>query len=185
MSLYWAGVDCASFVQRVINASDPVANSLLTDLSHVDTKVFKLADKLGDYRLTCGMEAGIRKINNPRAWVEYFFEGSMRRTYADRLPQTGGGRVDRLKLLHKGDLLQYPRSSNGPSHITILSSDNILCGDSNSATSCNYRITHAFGSTPYSYPESPGVEVFSRKVINTWQDIGIDPLGFGRVKLWD
>jgi hypothetical protein len=40
--LYWAGIDCAAFVQRVINAADPAVNTSITNLTGVNTTIWDL-----------------------------------------------------------------------------------------------------------------------------------------------
>ncbi|HEY4761643.1 MAG TPA: hypothetical protein VIH42_13765, partial [Thermoguttaceae bacterium] len=181
--LHWAGIDCAAFVQQVINAADPSTSDSITDPPDVKTTVMDL-DEYGE---KCDMKGSDRA---KRAWVEYFFVESnpVQRAYVSDIPKTeGADRVKRLRLLQKGDLLRYPPSSN-ISHVSMVHSDQPTCTNPNNSTTCTYEIIHAYGVTPYTPINESGEEqvpVFSRKVIKTKQNIGVTPSGFGRIKLWD
>jgi peptidoglycan hydrolase-like protein with peptidoglycan-binding domain len=114
-------------------------------------------------------------IPSPPAWInsQAFFADD-RVLY---LPNTGTAE-EKLKLrqkLKKGDLVRY----NG--HITIVYSDK-------ATRDGNYKIIHAYGVTPYTYPsydtQNAGLIIFSRKVVITWDNISATPKGFGRIKLW-
>ncbi len=180
---HWAGIDCAAFVQRIINESDPDIDTAITDLPGIWIDVDSLAFDLNTYRgrFSCATnQAGQKEINMPRSWVGYYFENAEARTrYVALPPEQEGERVRKLRLLHKGDLIQYP-SSRDISHVSMVYSDRSTCV--NSSASCAYEIIHAYGGATYKYDGRH--DEFSRKVTVTRQDIGT-PTGFGRIKLWD
>ncbi len=184
--LHWVGIDCAAFVQRVVNAADPGVNGSIIDLPDVKTTVMNL----GEYEEKCAVNGGVTTYDRAkRAWVEYFFTESnpVQRTYRSDIPQAEGqNRVQKLRLLRKGDLLQYPPSSN-ISHVSAVYSDRPTCTNPNDSTTCTYEIVHAYGVPSYDFNGNGLAEPneFSRKVVRTRQDIGATPTGFGRIKLWD
>lgn len=77
--------------------------------------------------------------------------------------------------------------------MSIVYSDHAACTNANSSDSCTYEIVHAYG-TEYADLNRDGVaDEFTRKVVvspnrmrlpnNTWSLS--NPIGFGRIKLWD
>ena len=199
---HWAGLDCSAFAQRVINESDPAVTTGLGYLPGVSTHVRALANSLADYRngfngFSCeivNQTTGARLITIPRAWVGHYFQDADERTKYVEIsspenPAPQEQRVRALRQLRKGDLLQYPRAG-GVSHMSIVYSDRAECTDSNNSASCTYEIVHAYGTDTY-FDRSIAQNVFSRKVIRTLNDLPsrgggiLQPVGFGRIKLWD
>ena len=173
----------------------------ITDLPGIWIDVMSLADDLAGYRnkFTCSTNqtTGIKEINMPRAWVEYYFQNAESRTSYIGFPQLQpnttptpeqeGEKVRKLKLLHKGDLIQYPNSA-GVSHVSVVHSDRSSCS-TNSSVSCAYEIIHAYGGDCSAKEKDGSCKQgsYSRKVLKTKNKFATfpDPTGFGRVKLWD
>ncbi len=152
---YWAGIDCSGLAQRSVNNGRNVATGL---------------------NIT---------IPLPGNWIraQDFFTDS--RVFYIVLPEDTPTNLQErnrwLGKLRKGDLVRYD------GHISIVYSEKPEnCNDN----ICIYRIIHAYGSSSYQ-PINPqtgldeGPRIFSRKVIITRQNIGSEPMGFGRIKLWD
>ena len=97
--------------------------------------------------------------------------------------------VNSVGLLKRGDFAQY-RSGTGR-HVSIVDSNRVFFINNQ----IYYQILHAYGGSngmgEYVFPDIPqagddqGRRVFARKVIRTWNNIGVDPYRFGRVIIWD
>jgi len=103
--------------------------------------------------------------------------------YAFKIPYNPKTDKSAIAKIRRGDTVGYVRP-----HVSIVYSEKpSKDGEGN----YNYEIIHSFSgkNSKYTYPEydpvSPADTVFARKVMRTWNDIGLDPLGFGRIKLWD
>jgi len=138
---------------------------------------------LDDYQLICAN----MQISLPnRTWAEYYFGhfADRRVTHYEVYPSDQSDRLMRLKLLRKGDLLKYVNNSGTTTHISIVYSERAEIVGGNA----RYRIVHAYGENSYTYPDydptNPNQNVFSRKVLVTWQNISANPTGYGRIKLW-
>jgi len=161
--VYWAGIDCSGLVQRVIENGRKVVSGI---------------------NIT---------IPSPPDWIgsgAFFTDDT--RVYYIQNPSSAEDRVRVQRKIHRGDLVRY----NG--HISIVYSDRPECTRSTDSsgeeqTNCSYEIIHAYGGDEngeYTCPDIPeasenrGRTVFGRKVMRTWDNIGI-PKGFGRIKLWN
>jgi hypothetical protein len=174
-SQYWAGIDCSGFVQRVINAADPI----ITSDNGVPPVVIKV-DNLDDYSIVCNTSG---RYLAKRTWVGYYFDyfSDYRVTKYLALPTSGSDRERLLKLIKKGDLMRYS------GHISIVYSKKWGESEYINTLGTLYDIIHAYGggATGYYNENIPGkASIFARKVIVTGSNIA-NPSGFGRIKLWE
>ncbi len=162
---HWAGIDCSGLVQRSINAADKLG------IPGASSTVLELGDS-GDYQQYTSQARGSAEL------VVTCTQCVSQYTYV--IPFSAANAVATLGKAHRGDLIVHKRP-----HIVILHSDKPDCG----TTACNYEIIHAYGVTPYQQLNEDGKKIgdpiFSRKVIKTNNNIGSEPTGFGRIKLWD
>ncbi|MHB8845762.1 MAG: Ig-like domain-containing protein [Nitrospirota bacterium] len=181
----WAGIDCSAFVQRVVNAADPVVNlTIAGELPNVKTTIFNL----GEYAESCAS----RELDK-RAWVAYYFndtlEAAKNRTYFKAF-DTEQEREEMTPKLRKGDIVRY----TGPnlSHVSIVYSEKPACtAITNNAgeevTNCTYQVIHANGTD---FLDLNGNNLkehneYSRKVRINPNSVMPTSTGFGRIKLWD
>ncbi|MDH3976818.1 MAG: hypothetical protein OEV42_21355, partial [Deltaproteobacteria bacterium] len=174
--LHWAGIDCSGFVQRMVNAADPVTNSG-SDVPPVTVNV----KNLEDYFEACDDLSCYRRN---RSWNEYYFNDQYEATYNKSLVNN---RIEMLKKLKRGDVLQYR------GHIAMVYSDRVDCSGGNNV--CDYQIIHAHGvheicSNQENLPEVNCVPDMRKVIIQTINsqlrsDNLINPRRMGRFMLWD
>ena len=174
--VYWTGIDCSGFVQRVINAADPD----ITPGNGVPAVDVRVPD-LDDYQLICAN--GQISLPN-RTWAEYYFGhfADRRVTHYEVYPSNQSDRLKRLKLLRKGDLLKYVNDSGTTTHISIVYSERYGESDHNG----DYDVIHAFSWECSANTQQCQTYPWLRKVgvtANNHPGLGA-PRGFGRIRLW-
>jgi hypothetical protein len=158
---FWAGIDCSGFVQRSINKADasgiPSASSQIPALLSSGSYTQYSAYAVGSFDL----------VHNSK--------------YSYQMPYNAQNEALSLAAVRKGDLVGYAR------HVAIVHSDKPACVETQQGSNCEYNIIHAYGDRRYDFSgngfEEPGE--FSRKVVLTRKNIGSNPTGFGRLKLWN
>jgi len=177
----WAGIDCNGLMLNALRYADrPGTYAALQELSGVGDQPV-LGTSVGNVCVndTCTSRS---EIHSNTALFDVNVNRLFHQGNTDLLyywPLNAVQHTDRS--LHKGDFIYY--HSNALSHITTVYSDKAeLIGNQ-----VRYRIIHAYGAPEYTYPGYDQLRanqtVFSRKVMDTWQNIAI-PEGFGRIKIW-
>jgi hypothetical protein len=163
---HWAGIDCMGFVLRSVAAPDSRLTSVtLPALCYNDSSPCTVGGPLGSEKSISNLST--TSFNSETG--KYATEAYSRIANSDK----------EKALIKKGDLVLYG------GHISIVYSER--WGESEKKG--NYDIIHAYGSTTYR-DKQQNKHIFSRKVLITADDLPgkkgkLEPLGFGRMKLWE
>jgi hypothetical protein len=162
---YWSGIDCSGLVQRSIMAGKVLG------INGVSVNVLDLRDKDSDNN---GVDDGAMQ-----SWQ--FYDST--RAFLIPYPTSSEEQIKVVKKIHRGDLAVY----SGHIAMVYCTPDDDPTGECAGLKQEQYKIIHAYGwnyYTPLDVNGDPLPRIFSRKVLVTGTNIGVMPIGFGRIILW-